>query len=245
MSLAVKPASRKRLAMASAATVVLPTESVVLISTSCLYMSCASCFVASFVCARAPAPAATRLSTIAASLMARSFIPSPDVKPEKTIKRGNLLPLALHWSKRRRRKGPGGRGLEAEDGVKIDLKPHVLPEHSLVKNVRKSFVDFAQFILRQRVQKLTEVIFCFSYIPGILGSCRKNVIMRKMFYVIPVERIAELFFVERRIGLFHRICRRICGSDRFHHKLIERLLEIAKFPRAPISGPLPLFPSDA
>src|ERR1700723_2669794 len=46
-SLAGKPASRRRLAIASAATVVLPTESVVLISTSCLKMSRESCLVAS------------------------------------------------------------------------------------------------------------------------------------------------------------------------------------------------------
>ena len=44
-SLAGKPASRRRCAMASAATVVLPTESVVLISISCLKMSCDNCRV--------------------------------------------------------------------------------------------------------------------------------------------------------------------------------------------------------
>src|ERR1035438_2704162 len=46
MSLAGKPASRKRCAIASAAAVTLPTESVVLISISCLRMSCASLRVA-------------------------------------------------------------------------------------------------------------------------------------------------------------------------------------------------------
>src|ERR1035441_7744233 len=47
MSLSGNPASRKRLAMASAAAVTLPTESVVLISISCLKMSSASFRVAS------------------------------------------------------------------------------------------------------------------------------------------------------------------------------------------------------
>ena len=51
-SLAANPASRKRFAMASAATVVLPTESVVLISMSCLKMSRESRRVASSVWAK-------------------------------------------------------------------------------------------------------------------------------------------------------------------------------------------------
>src|SRR5712691_128777 len=48
------PASRRRLAIASAAAVTLPTESVVLISMSCLKMSRANCLVCSRPCARPP-----------------------------------------------------------------------------------------------------------------------------------------------------------------------------------------------
>src|SRR6266705_2163744 len=44
-SFSAKPASSKRPASASAAAVTLPTESVVLISTSCLKISRANCFV--------------------------------------------------------------------------------------------------------------------------------------------------------------------------------------------------------
>src|SRR5437660_580852 len=45
MSASTKPPSRKRLAIASAAVVTLPTESVVLISMSCLKISRESCLV--------------------------------------------------------------------------------------------------------------------------------------------------------------------------------------------------------
>src|SRR5450755_2174196 len=51
MSDSGKPASRKRCAMASAAAVTLPTESVELISINCLKMSCESFLVASSICA--------------------------------------------------------------------------------------------------------------------------------------------------------------------------------------------------
>src|SRR6266403_913002 len=47
MSPSAKPPSRRRVAIASAAVVTLPTESVVLISMSCLKISRASCFVCS------------------------------------------------------------------------------------------------------------------------------------------------------------------------------------------------------
>src|SRR5271169_4272275 len=52
MSLSGNPASRNRCAMASEAAVTLPTESVVLISISCLKMSYESFLVASSICAR-------------------------------------------------------------------------------------------------------------------------------------------------------------------------------------------------
>src|SRR6266478_1813739 len=51
MSLSAKPPSRRRAAIASAAAVTLPTESVVLISMSCLKISRANCFVCSCPCA--------------------------------------------------------------------------------------------------------------------------------------------------------------------------------------------------
>src|ERR1700688_3159292 len=51
-SFSTNPASIRRLAMASAAVVTLPTESVVLISTSCLKMWCANSLTAGGVAAR-------------------------------------------------------------------------------------------------------------------------------------------------------------------------------------------------
>ncbi len=51
MSASANPASRNRCAIASAAAVTLPTESVELISISCLKMSCESFRVASSICA--------------------------------------------------------------------------------------------------------------------------------------------------------------------------------------------------
>src|ERR1700733_6163553 len=59
-SAAAKPAARKRCAMACAAVVTLPTESVVLISISCLKISCASALAGSSVAA---APCASGAST--------------------------------------------------------------------------------------------------------------------------------------------------------------------------------------
>src|SRR5882762_9888251 len=59
ISASAKPASRKRLAIASAAVVTFPTESVVLISMSCLKMSCANCLVSSGTWAR---PRGTQLA---------------------------------------------------------------------------------------------------------------------------------------------------------------------------------------
>src|SRR6267143_7062305 len=108
-------------------------------------MSCASCFVLSFVCARASAVATTRLSTIPANRISRFFIPSPGIRTGKTIRRGGLLPLALLWSKRWRRERRNRRGLKAEDGEAVDLELHFVADGAAGENLRESSMDLSQF----------------------------------------------------------------------------------------------------
>src|SRR5258708_32040345 len=80
-SFSKKPASRKRLAIASAAVVTLPTESVVLISINCFRISRASWFVSFLLCAR---PVGTKIA-IAHNEMVKRFLPRILFSPTQII----------------------------------------------------------------------------------------------------------------------------------------------------------------
>src|SRR5882672_10612974 len=116
MSFSAKPPSRRRVAIASAAVVTLPTESVVLISMSCLKMSRANCFVCSDPCAET---AGEQLATTTQNNRAQRFtacIWSPQnefhEKGGEDRKSGSVRPHQRRWQTRVHESGQLARPLE-------------------------------------------------------------------------------------------------------------------------------------
>src|SRR5580692_12079532 len=151
-SLAGKPASSRRLAIASAATVVLPTESVVLISTSCFKISCESCLVASFTCANTAPTLKTHTS---ATSVKRNldFISFPRERTFETSRR------RVRRSKRRRRERIILRRFKKEYGVAIDFQFGDIVDGTAYKNLAERGVDDVRLVFRQQTKQLAKTIF--------------------------------------------------------------------------------------
>src|SRR5271154_2347619 len=230
-SLAGKPASSKRLAIAFAAIVVLPTESVVLISTSCLKMSRASCLVLSFTWARS-AVAEKKPAVIASAYEIREFnLFSP--------RKGTNEPSRHEspGSKRRRGEGLVLRRFQNGDGEAVKLQLGDVVHRAGVENLAEGSVNDVCLIFRQQSQKFSETIFGLGIFGGLLGSQRA--VARYSLFVALVELIAKLLLVKRGIRGFLRTGRFTRYSQSFRGEIIQCFLKIAEVSRRAHQRPPP------
>src|SRR5271170_4050440 len=222
-SLAGKPASSKRLAMAWAAIVVLPTESVVLISTSCLKMSRASCLVVSFSCA---------CSVAAKKKLAISASANTDLDFNLfSLRKGTNEPSRPESPRSKWRRGEGRvfRRFETGNGEAVQLQFGDVAHGAGVENLAEGRVHGVRPVFRQQSEKLAETILGFGILGGFFGGQRA--VSGNPLFVPLVELIAKLLLVKRGVGGFLRPGPFIRRGEGRCGEIIQRLLKVAEVSR--------------
>src|SRR5579863_5008913 len=177
-SLAGKPASRSRFAIASAAVVTLPGDSVVSISMSCLKMSCANCFVASSTWPRAgnnvktmaQMQVATAIKTDLTVLIVSPKLQSRSVSnisasrhPEiglchNAIEIADTQRGALEWWRGERFVF---RTFEQEDRVLVNVHLQLFTHGIPIKKLAERRMDFVNLFGRQCSEQFAEMVLGF------------------------------------------------------------------------------------